>query len=747
MSASLSLSLCRNAVHPRTTSIPNIQIARSFFKSNDCLRHGVSIRPCELSSELFETTAIVSIRQRIHGLTRGIQAAGAASDGTTIVEKKYTARPRVAATKPKEKDERLMKLREEMRKANGGEGVDAYIIPSEDPHQSEYSSPRFQRRKFISRFSGSAGTAVVTHDHAALWTDGRYFLQAAQQLGPEWTLMRSMQVGVPDLEDWLKDTLPENSRVGIDPYLHSTNSVRDLASALAQRGSVVVPVVQGEREDEKEEDGWNLVDRVWGSELPPSPPVPLRVHPLTLAGKSVDAKLSEIRKELKEAGATGLVVSLLDEVMWLFNLRGGDIPHSPVTFSYGLVEMEAATFFVEEAKLTPDVKQHLAEAGVTVKPYSALAEEIRRAAAEGVQLLLDPARISYAVAGVFEEACEKYFEAQNGGVTGDGTRGPAIIARPSPVSLAKAIKNSAELEGMRQAHLRDGAALAEFWAWLEGEVASGRAVSEVEVGTELEKFRAKQEGFLDTSFDTIAGSGPNGAIIHYSAEEATCGTVTDKKMLLLDSGGQYVDGTTDITRTVHLGQPNGYQKNCFTRVLKGHIALDQAIFPEGSPGFVLDVLARSALWQIGLDYRHGTGHGVGAALNVHEGPQGISPRFGNLTGLQPGMIISNEPGYYEDGSFGIRIENLVAVREEETPNRFGGNSFLGFEKLSFCPIQVKMIDFSLMSDSDVAWLNDYHAAVRAKIAPRVQGKALEWLLTNTQAVDLKGAIVDKSKGV
>ncbi|GMH11366.1 hypothetical protein Nepgr_013207 [Nepenthes gracilis] len=287
---------------------------------------------------------------------------------------------------------------------------------------------------------------------------------------------------------------------------------------------------------------------------------------------------------------------------------------------------------------------------------------------------------------------------------------------------------------MRNSHIRDAAALAEFWAWLEAEILKSVIITEVEVADKLLEFRSKQDGFMDTSFDTISASGSNGAVIHYKPEPGSCSVVDAKKLFLLDSGAQYIDGTTDITRTVHFGEPTAREKECFTRVLQGHIALDQAVFPENTPGFVLDAFARRSLWKIGLDYRHGTGHGVGAALNVHEGPQSISFRFGNMTPLQKGMIVSNEPGYYEDHAFGIRIENLLCVREIDTPNRFGGIGYLGFEKLTFVPIQGKMVDFSLMSAAEVDWLNDYHEQVWQKVSPSVGASARQWLWENTRPV-------------
>eukprot|EP01018_Ginkgo_biloba_P032583 Gb_05542 [translate_table: standard] len=393
---------------------------------------------------------------------------------------------------------------------------------------------------------------------------------------------------------------------------------------------------------------------------------------------------------------------------------------------------------------------HLRDSGVTVKPYETLLSEIERLAECRAKLWLDTSCINVAIVGAFSSACNRFYEklankrkglkeakmkSQEEKSLEIEMEGPVEIHKSSPVALAKAIKNDAELNGMRQAHLRDAAALAEFWAWLEVKVASEKVtLTEVEVADKLLEIRAKQEGFLDTSFDTISGSGANGAVIHYRAEPETCSIVDDKKLFLLDSGGQYVDGTTDITRTVHFGEPTPRQKECFTRVLQGHIAIDQAIVPENTPGFVLDVLARSSLWKVGLDYRHGTGHGVGAALNVHEGPQSISYRYENMTHLQRGMIVSNEPGYYEDHSFGIRIENLLIVCEMETPNRFGGITYLGFEKLTFVPIQSKLLDLSLLSAGEIEWLNDYHSKVWEKVSPLVDSKTREWLWKNTRPV-------------
>ncbi|KAL2612171.1 hypothetical protein R1flu_023863 [Riccia fluitans] len=607
-------------------------------------------------------------------------------------------------------------------------GLDAYIIPSEDAHQSEFIAACFMRRAYISGFTGSAGSVVITKDRAALWTDGRYFLQAENQLGPEWTLMRAGTAGVPPMSEWCRDSLPEGSRIGIDPYLFSSDASEELKRTLAEKNHSLCLLYDN-----------NLVDQLWGAERPSPPTSPLRIHDIKYAGVDVATKLTDLRKELAAAGATAIIVTMLDEVAWLLNLRGSDVPCSPVAYAYVLVELDSATLFVDESKVTGDVAKHLSEASVNVKSYESLVPEIRSLALRGAKLWLDASKVSVAINNAFSDACVQYYSNLSNIASSERqdreANGPASLHRMSPISRAKALKNDTELKGMKNAHLRDAAALTEFWTWLEHRIVEEKqSLSEVEVADKLYEFRAKQSGFLDVSFETISGSGPNGAIVHYRAEAGTCGQVDDRQLFLLDSGAQYVDGTTDITRTVHFGIPTSREKECFTRVLQGHIAVDQAVFPEHTPGFVLDVLARKSLWKIGLDYRHGTGHGVGAALNVHEGPQSMSARFGNMTGLQSGMIISNEPGYYEDRAFGIRIENLVIIREANTENRFGGVIFLKFEKLSYVPIQTKLLELSLMSDAEITWMNEYHAQVWEKVSPLVEGEARNWLHRNTRPI-------------
>ncbi|KAL6639077.1 hypothetical protein ACP70R_022807 [Stipagrostis hirtigluma subsp. patula] len=636
-------------------------------------------------------------------------------------------------------DEKLRALRRLF--ARPDIAIDAYIVPSQDAHQSEFIAECFMRRAYLTGFTGSAGTAVVTKSKAALWTDGRYFLQAEKELSHEWTLMRSGNHGVPTTSEWLNDVLPSGCRVGIDPlmqFLFSFDAAEELKDAISNKNHELVLV-----------KGTNLVDVIWGHGRPKPPKEPTRVHDIKYAGVDVPSKLSFIRSQLAENGCDAVVISMLDEVAWLLNMRGSDVPHSPVFYSYLIVEVSGATLFVDSSKISGDVLEHLEKAGVNLKPYEAIVSEVERLGAKGVKLWLDSSSVNAAIVSAFRSSCDRYMkkkgktggknvlrEASSDEPTSKGlvveNGALNVVYKVSPVTLAKSVKNEAEIEGMKNSHLRDAAALAEFWCWLEEDVCKNVPLTEVQVAEKLLEFRQKQDGFIETSFDTISGYGANGAIIHYRPTPESCSSVRNDNLFLLDSGAQYIDGTTDITRTVHFGEPSARQKECFTRVLQGHIALDQAVFPERTPGFVLDVLARSSLWKIGLDYRHGTGHGVGAALNVHEGPQSISYRYGNLTALQKGMIVSNEPGYYEDNAFGIRIENLLLVKEVNLANSFGGISYLGFEKLTFVPIQSKLIDSSLLSPSEINWINAYHEQVWDKVSPLLSSQSRDWLWKNTR---------------
>ncbi|EOD33115.1 hypothetical protein EMIHUDRAFT_63427 [Emiliania huxleyi CCMP1516] len=609
-----------------------------------------------------------------------------------------------------------VKLRS-FRKAMADAGVAAFVVPSGDAHLSEYTHPAYDRRAFLSGFTGSAGTAVVTADAALLWTDGRYFLQAEQELSPEWTLMRAGQPGVPSLESWLASNLPDASAVGIDASVHSVDEANTLRSALdaAQSGLRLEPLSPP-----------NLVDSIWTGR-PPPPLGKARLLPLSVAGASAEEKLAAAGEDLDKAKADALVLGSLDEVCWLLNVRGADVPHCPVLQAFALVHAThptSATLFVERSKLDDEVSGALAAAGVAIAPYEEAEPAVRRLAdEEGKTLLIDPKSVNYGLrlaAG-----------------------GRAALAT-SPLILRKARKNAAELAGMLEAHLTDAAALAHFFAWLERVVvAEATPLTEVEIATKLASFRAAQPGFIDLSFPTIAGAGSNGAIIHYDcmvADAARVNTLDGSQMMLLDSGGQYATGTTDVTRTFHLGTPTDWQRECFTRVLKGNIGLDTLTFPEGTPGMAIDAFARQALWQAGLDYLHGTGHGVGAALNVHEGPHSISARWGNTCGLEEGMICSNEPGYYEAGAFGIRIENLLVARAAPTPNAFNGKAYLRFDQLTHVPIQASLLEPSLLTSAEVEWLDAYHARVWERVSPRVDAdsEGARWLRRVTRPLAEQG---------
>jgi len=605
-------------------------------------------------------------------------------------------------------DEKLVRFREKLAE----NGVDAYIVPTADMHQSEYAPNFLARREYLSGFTGSAGTAIVTQSDALVWTDGRYFLQAADELGPEWTLMKAGLKDTPKISEWLGKELKEGQRVGIDPYLHTINEVKDLKEALSKAG-IELSLISN-----------NLVDEIWDDQ-PPAPTPVARVHPPKWAGISIKEKVMGVRKSMSDAKADAFVISKLDEVCWLLNIRGGDIEANPVVLSYAIVLPDEVRLYMEPSKVTDPVREYLEkelDGNISFRDYTQVAADVEKLGAEGLSILMDPSSANIAL--------------QNAAISSGGK----VVEKTSPIDAPKAIKNSNELDGMREAHLRDGAALAKFFAYVDMLTKAGDTITEYEAGAESSNMRAEQEGYIEPSFPAIAGEGPNGAVIHYRAAKDTSRVIKAGSLLLLDSGGQYEMGTTDVTRVYHFGgddhPPSPFQKEIFTRVLKGHIAVDTAVFPEGTPGFVLDAFARRDLWSAGLNYLHGTGHGVGAVLNVHEGPHSISPRFTNQTPLKPGMITSNEPGFYSDGSFGIRIENLLVVTEAQTENNFNDAKYLKFEKLTYVPIQSKLIETEMLTDEELKWINDYHRQVWDKISPRVNDQpiALDWLFENTKPI-------------
>ncbi|TFK49276.1 Creatinase/aminopeptidase [Heliocybe sulcata] len=600
------------------------------------------------------------------------------------------------ATQTVDTTSRLAALRELMR--TNAKPMDAYVVPSEDQHSSEYLAHCDERRAFISGFTGSAGCAVVTTENAYLFTDGRYFLQAEKQLDGNWQLMRQGLPNVPTWQEFLQKNLEKESRIGIDPTLISAVDAESIKGSLSNKNSQLVPL----------ED--NPVDQVWGNDRPKRPAS--KVFPLKLkySGQSHHDKIKQVRQELAKKKAQAIVVSMLDEVAWLFNLRGSDIDYNPVFFAYAIVTVDKALLFVNPDQVDADVRQHLGSQ-IELRPYDSFFSYLKTesgASKEAPILLGD--KTSFAI----QEAIG---------------RDSVQIGR-SPVADLKSIKNPVEIEGFRQSHIRDGAALARYFAWLEGQLNGGVELNESQAADKLEEYRSQLDLYQGLSFTTISSTGPNGAIIHYSPDPSDCAIIKADQIYLCDSGGQYLDGTTDVTRTWHFGTPTAEEKRAFTRVLQGHIAIDTAVFPNGTSGYIIDSWARRALWQDGLDYRHGTGHGVGHFLNVHEGPHGIGVRIAyNNTALKSGMTVSNEPGYYADGRFGIRIENVVVVQDAQTPNNFGDKGYLRFEHVTMCPIQKKLVDLDVLTPYEREWLNKYHKETWEKVSPLIQDdkRALEWL--------------------
>ncbi|KAG0051334.1 hypothetical protein BGZ89_003595 [Linnemannia elongata] len=614
------------------------------------------------------------------------------------------------ATTAVDTTERVQKLRELMKDPQYN--VTAFVIPSEDAHQSEYVAECDERRGFISGFTGSAGLAVVSLDSAALFTDGRYFLQASQQLDSNWTLMKSGLPDVPTWQEYLVKNLPAGSRIGIDPLVFTATDAVELESELAKVGSSLVPVS-------------NLVDMVWEQQhvnhpRPCRPARPLMTLTTATTGRTHLDKIQQLRKDLALKGVTGCVVSGLDEIAWLFNMRGLDVHCNPVFFAYAIVTKDRVALYLQKEALSEEVRSHLGPT-VEIKDYETIFEDLKTKAGE-----LKAKKETWLLGSRTNLAMAVALGKNN-----------TVEAR-SPVIDAKAIKNETELFGIRQCHLRDAAAVINYFAWLEDQLLNKKAVlDEADGAQRLQEFRAEQKGYVGLSFDTISSSGPSGAIIHYKPEKPTASQIHADQVYLCDSGGQYRDGTTDITRTLHFTHPTPHQKRCFTRVLQGHIAIDSIVFPEGTTGYLLDILSRQALWSDGLDFRHGTGHGVGAFLNVHEGPHGCGarPAFNEIP-LKPGMTLTNEPGYYEDGEFGIRIENVLLVRPIETRHRFGGKQYLGFEHVTFVPIQTRMMDMDLLSKKEVEWINRYHAECLEKVAPFLEEGSLgmRWLQREAQPI-------------
>ncbi|KAI9700392.1 MAG: hypothetical protein M1836_002407 [Candelina mexicana] len=610
---------------------------------------------------------------------------------------------------------RLAHLRELMKENK----VEVYIVPSEDSHQSEYIAPCDARREFISGFSGSAGCAVITLEKASLATDGRYFNQAQRQLDSNWELLKQGLQDVPTWQEWTAEQSETGKTVGVDPTVITAPDARKLAEKIKKKGGKELLAI-----------GENLVDKVWGDKRPPRPNEKIAVLGEEYTGKPLTEKLEDLRKELEKKKSAGFIVSMLDEIAWLFNLRGNDIPYNPVFFSYALVTSDKATLYVDSSKLLPDVKSHLGES-VTVQPYGTIFDDAKALS----QTVPDGASMSSS-----KSPRKKFLVSTKASWALSRNLGgeEKVDELRSPIGDAKAVKNPTELEGMRRCHIRDGAALIEYFAWLEEQlVVHGSKIDEVEAADKLESIRSKHEHFVGLSFDTISSTGANAAVIHYKPEKGNCSIIDPKAVYLCDSGAQYLDGTTDTTRTLHFGEPTDMERKSFTLVLKGNIALDRAVFPKGTSGFALDTLARQFLWEEGLDYRHGTGHGVGSYLNVHEGPIGVGTRIQySEVALSAGNVLSDEPGYYEDGKFGIRIENIIMAKEVKTSHTFGDKPYLGFEHVTMVPMCRKLIDETLLTQKEKQWLNDYHAEVIEKTKGffKKDSREMRWLERETQPI-------------
>ena len=589
--------------------------------------------------------------------------------------------------------QRLSNLREIMQR----EHLDAFIFPSTDPHNSEYVPDRWKGREWISGFNGSAGTAVVTMHAAALWTDSRYFIAAEQQLaGTEFVLMRERVAGTPTIAEWLGKVLSDinGATVGVDGMVNTAADVEALISDLRQQGGITVRT------------NFDPLAVIWTNQ-PPIPTTPIEVHSLEYAGESTTSKLSRIRMALRSLHADGMLVSALDDIAWTLNLRGSDVHCNPVFVSYLLIDTKTTTLFINDEKLTPDVKAYLTAQGVQTAPYNHIKDALRNYGEYNI--LLDPNVISYTL---FKQV-----------------RTQEIVRASSPIPAMKAIKNEIEVEGFRRAMIRDGVALVKFLRWLQTAVAKGQE-TEISVAEKLTALRAEQPLFRSISFDTIAGYESHGAIVHYEATPETDAPLKPHGFLLLDSGAQYQDGTTDITRTITLGELTEEQRKVYTLVLKGHIQLELAKFPSGASGTQIDALAREAMWRKGFNFLHGTGHGVGSFLNVHEGPHQIRMEY-RPAPLLPFMTVTDEPGLYLEGKFGVRIENILLIKPYMT-TAFG--EFLQMEPLTLCPIDTAPIVREMLLDEEVDWLNGYHQYVFDKLSPYLQGADLDWLRAATQNI-------------
>lgn len=580
-------------------------------------------------------------------------------------------------------NERIEALREVMRR----EHLSAFIFPSTDPHQGEYVPDHWKGREFISGFNGSAGTAVVTLKSAALWTDSRYFLAAEEQLkGTDYQLMKLKIEGTPTIAEWIGRECGPGAEVGVDGMVNSANSVKELSADLRKQGGITVRT------------NLDALSQIWRNR-PAVPEDKVEIYPMEYSGEAAHDKIARIRKALRELHADGMLMSALDDIAWTLNLRGSDVHCNPVFVSYLLISSKDVTIYINKVKLQPDVLAYLSAEGVGVAPY----EDVKKGLKDYFEynILLDPDEVNYTLYK---------------------TVGREIVEAESPVKRLKTIKNEREIAGFKSAMLKDGIAMVKFLKWLKPAVEAG-GQTEMSVDEKLTSLRAEQPLFRGLSFDTIAGYQAHGAIVHYEATPATDAPLKAEGLLLLDSGGQYLDGTTDITRTIALGPLTDEQRHVYTLVLKGHIQIELCKFPSGSSGTQIDILARKDMWREGLNYLHGTGHGVGTYLNVHEGPHQFRMEW-KPAPLVAGMTITDEPGVYLADKFGVRIENTLLI----TPymeTEFG--RFLQFEPLTLCPIDKAPIVIDMLTQEEILWLDNYHQKVFETLSPHLENDDVEWL--------------------
>ena len=603
--------------------------------------------------------------------------------------------------------EKISALRELMRR----EGLGAFIFPSTDPHNSEYVADHWKGREWISGFNGSAGTAVVTMTSAALWTDSRYFIAAAEQLkDTEFVLMKERIAGTPTIPEWIGTQLSalnaqrstliahRSTEVGIDGSVMTAAAVEQLVAELRSEGGLTLRT------------NIDPLRTIW-TDRPPLPTAPIEIQPMQYAGKSARDKIAEIRNALRKEHADGMLVATLDDIAWTLNLRGSDVHCNPVFVSYLLIDSKKATLFVDKRKVTPAVADYLRNEGVSVADYDKVGQGLKDYFEYNI--LISPDEVNYTLYNKVERE---------------------IVCRPSPIPYLKAVKNEAEIEGFRQSQIRDGVAMVKFLRWLKPAVEAG-GQTEMSVDARLTALRAEQPLFRGMSFDTIAGYEEHGAIVHYEATEETDAALKAEGLLLLDSGAQYQDGTTDITRTIALGPVTEEQRHVYTLVLKGHIQLAMLCFPDGASGTQLDALARKDMWAEGMNFLHGTGHGVGSYLCVHEGPQQIRMEY-RPAKFHAGMTVTNEPGIYLEGRFGVRIENLMIAMPYKT-TAFG--DFLQFETLTLCPIDTAPIDVEMLTEDEIQWLDNYHKMVFLRLSPHLDGEDVAWLREATKPLERKKA--------